>query len=375
MPDTNKVTFILSNINKAQAFEWIVEYLEKEKFEFSFILLNPDGSEIENFLIKNNIYFIRITHRSRQDSLRSLFGVVKTLREVKPHIIHCHLFDAALIGLLSGKLAGVKKRVYTRHHSTYNWQFNQKGVTLDKLINWLATDIVAISENVRNVLVEKENVNPKKIHLIHHGFDLEAFKNVRQNSIDDLKNKYNVTGGPIIGVIARWIEWKGIQSIIPAFKKLLIKYPDAQLVLANAKGPYTDHIRSLLKDLPEKSYRIIEFENDLFALHHIFDVYVHTPINAEIEAFGQTYVEALAAGIPSIFTLSGIAKEFIQHGKNALVVPFENSEAIFDALLRFMKDQNLRAKLIENGRKDVEQFALNKMINKLEILYSDVKSA
>jgi glycosyltransferase involved in cell wall biosynthesis len=81
-------------------------------------------------------------------------------------------------------------------------------------------------------------------------------------------------------------------------------------------------------------------------------------------------VEALAAGIPSIFTLSGIAQDFIVDGENALAVPFKDSQSIFNALVMLSDNEALRAKLKGSGPDSVkERFALHKMIEQLEQLY------
>ncbi len=370
MPLKIKTTYIVSNINKAIAFEWIATNLPKEKFELSFLLLNPGPSELETFFLQNKVPVTRINLQGKSTYLSALFGVIRYLFKVKPAIIHCHLFDASLIGLAAGKLLGIKKRITTRHHSTYNWLYNRKGVWFDKIINSLATDIIAISENVKNVLIQNEKVNEGKISLIHHGFDLKAFQQIGKDRIQLIHQKYNPNKkSPVIGVISRWIEWKGIQYIIPAFRKLLVDYPDALLVLANANGPYKNEIKELLSKLPKNSYQVIPFENDLFALYQLFDVYVHAPINPQIEAFGQTYVEALAAGIPSVFTLSGVAQEFVKHKKNALVVPFKNSDEIYNNIKKLLEDKSLQKNLIEKGRDSVQLFLLKNMINKLAHLY------
>jgi len=365
-----RVTNLISNINKAIAFEWIAQHLPNHNLQLSFVLLNTGPSELESSLKKNNVRVTRINFSSPRDFPRAFIQLLKYLRKSRPNIIHCHLFHAAVLGLIAGWLAGIDKRIYTRHHSTYNWQYNKKGVWIDRLLNWLATDIVAISENVKDVLLKRENVLPAKISLIHHGFDIDAFQNISLYRIKKKKKKYNLHNrGPVIGVIARWMEWKGIQYIIPAFKKLLADHHNALLIQANAKGPYQQEIEKLLAGLPEQSYITIPFENDLFALYQLFDVYVHTPIDPTIEAFGQTYVEALAAGIPSIFTMSGLAPEFIGHEKNALVVDFEDENAIYNSILRLLADKDLSDRMVKNGKRDVQRFELGNMISKLEKLY------
>jgi glycosyltransferase involved in cell wall biosynthesis len=365
-----KVVYIISNINKSLAFEWVATSLPSEKIQHSFILLNPGASELESFLKNQRISCISLHYQGFRDLPKAIIKLFRIFRASKPEVIHCHLIHATLAGLVAGWLAGVKRRIYTRHHSTYNWEFNKKGVWFDRLINWLATDIVAISENVKRVLLDKEKVNVSKIHLIHHGFDLKAFSKVEKERIEFIGNNYNPDKkSPVIGVIARWIAWKGIQYIIPAFKKLLATYPDALLILANANGQYKPEIEQQLAELPKGSYQIIPFENDLFALYQLFDIYVHVPINPRIEAFGQTYVEALAAGIPSVFTLSGVAPEFIEHEKNALVVPFGDNEAIYEAMVKLLNDRSLSTKLSKNGRSAVHRFDLKQMIDKLQKLY------
>lgn len=365
-----KVIYLISNINKSLAFEWIASNLPSDRIRLSFILFNPGPSELENFLEERGIPRIRLTFRGNRDLPGAFIKASRILRAEKPDVIHCHLFHATLIGLLAGLISGIKKRIYTRHHSTYNWEYNKKGVWMDRFVNGLATDIVAISENVKWVLMEKEKVKASKIRLIHHGFDLSDFTNVDIERIILLREKYNPGNkSPVIGVIARWIEWKGIQYIIPAYRKLLNDYPDALLILANAGGPYKTEIDHQPRQLREGSYKVIPFENDLFALYRLFDLYVHVPINPQIEAFGQTYVEALAAGIPSVFTLSGVAHEFIENEKNALVVHFENSEAIYFAMKRIQENIKIRETLVENGGKSISAFELDKMIKNLQALY------
>src|SRR5690606_38632555 len=99
--------------------------------------------------------------------------------------------------------------------------------------------------------------------------------------------------------------------------------------------------------------------------------FVHVPIDAYSEAFGQIYVEALVAAVPSIFTLSGIAPEFVKHEENALVVPFKNSEAIADALSRLQTDHALVEKLKIHAPASVkDQYDLSKMMERLTKLYS-----
>ena len=365
-----RVTYVISNIDKAIAFEWIADRLNSERIITSFILLNPGVTRLEEFLQYRQIPFKYIRFHGIREFPAAFLKTLIYLCRNRPHVVHCHLFEASLIGLAAALICGVKKRIYTRHHSTYNHQFNRKGIKYDRIINNMSTQIVAISQNVRNILINKEGARQGKLRLIHHGFDLDKFWCAEKSRLIKLQSKYHVKRHyPVIGVIARWIEWKGIQYIIPAFKELLKDYPNALLLLANANGPYKATIEELLSGIPIDNYRIIPFEEDLFTLYHLFDIYVHSPVDAQIEAFGQTYVEALAAGIPSVFTLSGVAHEFITHEQNALVVGYRDSEAIYQGIARILEDEDLKMRLISNGVESVKRFSLDTMINSLEQLY------
>ena len=340
--------------------------------ELYFIILNQTEPHLYRWLKEKKTECYYIPHNGKKSFPNSVVKVRKLLKKIHPSIVHTHLFDANLIGLFCAKTLGIKKRIYTRHHSTFHHENFPKAVKYDKFSNYLATDIVAISENVKDVLINLEDVSIEKITLIHHGFDLKSFEEVNESEIKELKVKYNLLNqeGPVIGVVARFIKWKGIQYTISAFKVILNSFPNAILVLANAKGPDKTYIQSILKEIPEKNVRLISFESNLFNLYQLFNLYIHVPINKEIEAFGQTFVEALAAGIPSVFTLSGVANEYIIDKENALVVPYENSNGIVEAIYTLLENKQLQKKLVEKGRNSIQQFKLVNFIEKLEKLYS-----
>ncbi|MBI2258842.1 MAG: glycosyltransferase family 4 protein [Flavobacteriia bacterium] len=369
-----KVTYILSFVDKSIAFEWINKYIDKNKIELSFVLLNNKNTYIEEYLKSNNIVFSRVNYSGKKDIPKAVIKCIKFYRENKTEVVHAHLFDACIVGLFAAKLVGIKKRIHTRHNATIHHVYHPKAVKYDKLINFLSTKIVAISKNVKDILIELEGVNPKKIILIHHGFKLDDFENIHEIRILDLAKKYGIdlNNKPIIGVISRYIHWKGVQYTIRAFDILKKSFPQAHLILANADGPYKSQIKVELENLHNDSYTEIVFENDLFALYKLFDVFVHVPIDKKAEAFGQTYVESLASGIPSVFTNSGIASDFIINEENALIVPFEDTNEIYKSIVKILTNNDLRDKIIINGKKDIsEMFSIEKMVLQLEKLYLD----
>ncbi len=52
-----------------------------------------------------------------------------------PHFVHCHIFDAYLIGIPAAWLAFIRGRVYTRHNATYHREYYPL-VKFDTMVNW-----------------------------------------------------------------------------------------------------------------------------------------------------------------------------------------------------------------------------------------------
>lgn len=370
MAGKSRVVYVVSNTSQSLGFKWTAERLDRNQTDLSFILLNPTDSDLETDLRQSGCRVHRVSYHGYRSLPRVVLRLFVFFLMRRPDVVHCHMIDACIAGLSAAWILRIRRRVYTRHHATYHHEHSRKGVLLDHWLTVMATDVVAISANVRQIMVEREAVDPEKISLVHHGFDLDAFCTPVSEHIEQLRQRYNIAGpGPVIGVIARFVWWKGIQYIIPAFKELLQHYPNAKLVLANALGVDAIKIRALLQEIPQQNVVEIPFERDLFALYPLFDVYVHVPVDPWVEAFGMTYVEALAAGVPAVFTRSGIAREFIKHDHNAVVVDFKDSDAIFHAMTRLLTDRKFCQKIIDNGRHDVRRFTLEQMMSGLESLY------
>lgn len=366
------VCIVVSNVDRAIAFEWTVEGLS-DRQRFTFILIGKKGTYLANYLKEKNVPFYEVEYTGKRDAPKAVWNIFGILRKNRFDVIHTHLVEATLYAMLPAWLLRIKRRIYTRHHSDYNYKYSPKGIKYDKISNWLVTDVIAISGQVKKLLMEREHVPESKITLIPHGIDINYFEHFDPVKARLIAEKYNPgTRSPVIGIIARQTHWKGIQYIIPAFASLLKEYPDAYLVLANANGDYAGEIKRMLEEqLPANSFCQIKYEYDTASLYQLFDVYVHTPVDEVVEAFGQVYIEALAAAVPCVFTLSGIAVDCMEDRKNAMVVPHCDSEAVFQAIRTVLTDKELRETICKNGTQLVhERFSLELFLSRLNELYN-----
>lgn len=368
-----KILVIMFQILKAQEHEWFATQMNRNLFDIEFVMINSKDSHLDKFLKNHDYKVYNYVYSGKRSLIPITFSLFLLMWRNRYDVIHTHLFEANLIGLTSGFLSGVPKRIMTRHSGDYHHVYYPKAVKYDRYCNKLATHIIAISENVKMILLDMEGVKSEKITLIHHGVNFDDYNRTDdfRQRVNAIKSKYSLnTDGPVVGVISRFIEWKGVQYIIPAFRRLLNDFPNAILVLANASGTYEDEILKLLKDLPESAYRLIKFENDVPALYATFNCFVHVPISQTSEAFGQTYIEAMASEIPMIISLSGIASEFAKNEENCLIVPYCDSDAIYSSLSVLLNNHELREKLQKNGYDTVRKYFDNRIkIDKITSLY------
>ena len=237
-----KICYIISELDQSIFIDAAENFLDSDKYEQIFIFLTPTPPKLYETLEKKGHRVEFVKHSSRKQLPAAVFRLRRLLIDIRPDIVHTHMVSASLAGLTAARLSGIKRRVHTRHHSTECHVYYPHGVYYDKYISRLSNRIVAISQAVKEILTEREGVDDKKIHLIRHGLDLANTK-ADENAVQAVMQKYELRGKyPVVGVISRFVHWKGVQHIIPAFKKLTNEYPQAKLVLANAEGNYSEQI-------------------------------------------------------------------------------------------------------------------------------------
>jgi len=366
-----EILYIVAANEPWKFFGDICRSLHGRTYNFTFLFLHQAESEIAAELKESGVPCYHLRFSKRLHVPAAIQRIFQFCRKRHYDLVHTHFMNACLSGLPGSGLAGVKIRIHTRHHSSphpYSGR-PRRQLLYDQINNRLSTAIVAPCADVRRRLME-EGVPPDRIELIHHGFDLDAFCNVPEERVRGIAEKYGICrGGPIIGASARFIPTKGVQYVVEAFRRLLPAYPKAQLVLANARGEFAG-VREGISRLPPGSHVEIPYETDIFALYRLFHVFVHVPVAGWVEGFGQVYVEAMAAGIPAIFTRAGIAHELLRHGENAWVVDYEDPNQICEGMLTLLSDDALRSRLAGQARDDVEQkFGLDQHVAHLADFY------
>ncbi len=362
-----KILAVFSNIDNANEFVWYAKHINKNCFHIKAVFLHPYMPQIIKDFEQHNIPSTHITYHGKRSFIFAFFRLLFIMLKFKPYVVHAQLFDASLLALFAAKTLGIRNRIHTRHHGNLHHIYHPHAVKYDRWVNSWSKLIICPSEQTKNIIIEKEQVLPHKVVVIKHGFDFSFFST---NKKDDLKQRYTLNQFPIIGVVSRFTEWKGIQYIIPAFKNLLHQYPEAILVMAGAEGDFTNQITHILKEIPANNFRLIRFEKDIYSLMSLFHVFVHVPVSPDAESFGQVYVEAFALAIPSIITLSGIATDDDIFAKYAEVVDYKNSKQIYQSLIKILNNYTTYInKFNEASQKIRSKYTFENKMHALEDIY------
>lgn len=87
------------------------------------------------------------------------------------------------------------------------------------------------------------------------------------------------------------------------------------------------------------------------------------------ESFGLTIAEAMASGLPIIATSATAIPELIQHGKTGLLVPWNDVNALAEAIITLLDNPEMAKSMGQAGRKRVEQmFTWDKTARQMEEL-------
>lgn len=369
-PQTRKtLIYIVSSVDQASYFEVLTPYLRDHNYDVEYLILSSGETILERNLKKDGVRVTRIPFRNNRQFPLAIWQIYRYLRTHSHYAVHTHLFEAGLAGIVAAQLAGSKRRICTRWHSNMHMLFHPHAVKYDRLCNRLATHIITPSVGTKQFLVGEEHVAESKVYPNEIGFDLSQFEDIPVARIEPLRNKYNPNRrSPCIGVIARHTEWKGVHYIVEAFIHLHKDFPNAHLILANAKGDYKHVIDKLLAKLPNSSYTEISFEQDIHALYKIFDLFAHTPIDRYGEPGGQVFIEPMISGIPCVFTLSGVILNFAKDQKYCKIVDYKNADQIYEAFSYLLRNPDHAKTIAANGQSYVRLHfnAQNKMQELLE---------
>jgi phosphatidyl-myo-inositol dimannoside synthase len=197
-----------------------------------------------------------------------------------------------------------------------------------------------------------------RVHVIHPGADPNRFTSAFE---DSRRNRGATREGPVLLSVARLVPRKGIDTVIESLPSVLAVHPTARYVVVGT-GPDRPRLEQLAQrtGVAQRVQFVGDVPDDLLPSRYASaDVFLLPtrviPEDDEIEGFGIAYVEAAAAGVPSIAANVGGVADAVADGVTGLLVPPASPDAVASATLRLLGDQALRARMGDAARAEVER--------------------
>ena len=228
-----------------------------------------------------------------------------------------------------------------------------------------ANRIVAISRQTKEDIVHFLNVDAAKIDVVYQGCHPNFKKVYSADQINSVRTKYDLPRHYILSV-GTIEERKNVLLLIKAIALLPIDLRIHVVII----GRSTDYKRKIVEQAAKMrvSQWLIFLHDvsfvDLPAIYQGAEVFVYPSI---FEGFGIPIVEALESAVPVIATKGSSLQE--AGGPGAIYLDPENEQEMFDHLKRVLSDNDLRKKMIEEGREHIKQFEPGVIADKIMKVY------
>jgi glycosyltransferase involved in cell wall biosynthesis len=349
---------------EVMAYHLLKGLLKYEDLELSVILLNPGrlADEIHGLGIP-----VEVFDESKLNFLQLVSKIRKAIRERPPDIIHSHRYKENILAFLAlwGKKSS--RLISTRHGLP---ESNGAGVGLKANLISRANSyllarrfhtVVAVSIEVKNLLMEKEGCLKEKVELIHNG--IEVPENIRRAKSKDPF---------VIGSAGRFFLVKDYPLMVEIARMAASRTRHIVFKLAG-DGPEKEPIFSLIKKYElENTFKLEGNVNDMGHFYDGLDLYLNTSLH---EGIPMSVLEAMAYGLPIVAPRVGGFPEIIQDGVHGFLVENRNPTDFADRCFSLYEDDQLRSRMGMASRERVEKdFSIDRMASQYYKLYREVST-
>ena len=236
-----------------------------------------------------------------------------------------------------------------------------------------ATLVVAPSRDTANHVSSQQHVAHNRIRMIPWALDPEFETLLARTSTNSLP--VNFPPGRVILTVGRWLSserYKGMDTLITSLPRLLMKFPDLNLV---AVGEGDD--REWLEHMAEKNgvrrhihfYSGISYE-ELSACYGACELFA---LPSRGEGFGLVYLEAMARGKPVIGGAHGGAPEVIDDGTTGYLVQHGDPVQLATSIETLLENPTLAKQMGARGKQRVEnEFRFNVFAKSVKKLFREL---
>lgn len=281
------------------------------------------------------------------------------LRESPPTAIIERLSLHGHVGLDLAERLGVPlvvevNAILTEEAKTFrSLQLAEIATTIERRVLERADMIIAVSRQLGDRIAAR-GIDRGKIRIVPNGINTELFDRIP--STETCREQIGVDAPFIVGFVGSLKSWHGVDLLLSAFARLLDDEPDARLLIVG-KGPMEKALRAdavALKAehavvftgaVPHERVPLFLGAMDVaVAPFHPMDDFYFSPIKL---------FEYMAAGRCTIASNLGQMADVIDDGRNGLLFPAGDENALYEAMNRTRVTPDLRKRLGAEGRRMV----------------------
>jgi glycosyltransferase involved in cell wall biosynthesis len=226
---------------------------------------------------------------------------------------------------------------------------------------------VANSQDVARSLVDS-GISEERISIVNEGVEIPPPPAPEQRN--NARKHWGIKNHEFLfGCVSVFVPEKGQRHLIEALPKVRAAHPEARLLLAG-DGACRAELQIFARRLQQSEAVLFPgFVNDVAQVYAALDAFVFP---SEFEGLGTALQVGMACGLPCISTKRGALGEVVDNERTALVVEPDARE-ISIAMLRLLNDEDLRRRLGNSGRREVQdRFSAGRMVQNTIDVYEDV---
>ena len=350
--------------------------IDRTKFDIHLACFKSWGhylEEIEACRVPIWEYPINSLHNHR--TLWKQWSFARDLRRHRIQIVHTFNFYPNIFALPAARMARVPHIVASiRDLGIYQTPMQKR---VQRMACRLADCIVVNAEAVKRWLVD-EGYQRKKIVVIRNGVDLSRFEKKGDGS--RIRQELGVpAGAPIVAVISRIHELKGLDDFLEAAALIADRHPEVRFLIVGgrmtAKGGVAVEDDSPLGSLARLARRLGIAHRVLFTgfrldVPDLLQEVAVSVLPSMSEGLSNFLLESMASAVPVVTTRVGGSPEAVDDGTTGILVPTRDPSAIARAIDALLTDPGLARRMGQAGhRRIVEHFSLEGMARATERLY------
>jgi Glycosyltransferase len=334
------------------------------RFRYAVVCLIR-GGPLEEDLRELGVPVFVFGRRGRLDP--GLVGrLVRWMRKNDVAVVHTHLFTADAYGRLAAWLAGVPAIFCTVHNVVNSWKTPVHRF-LDRVLARVSYRVIACTEEVGKVLVERDGIPRERVAVVANGIDLRRFRAVSGVGV---REEFGCRPSRLLLLMVGRLEpQKAHQDLLLALSDVRAGGGEEFLCVLAGDGELRGVLEAEVARLGLQEHVLFAgFRRDVPRLLAACDLFV---MSSRWEGLPIALLEAMACAKAVVVTAVGGVPDVVRDDVNGFLVPAAEPAAMATRIRQLMDDRDLRVRIGERGRTDVlERFDISRTAAEYSTLYA-----